>query len=375
MRSLFAVMMGLVLLLGAVESGAQTLTFSMQNGQVIAGPKYQFEVWVKSNDGASKMGSALVYVNYNTAGFGTSVVTNAKVVVTKNATAFGATYGQNASNDNTASRFAFSWTYTGGAGSGVVVPSTGNGVLAFTVTIDIANTAVASNLSFETGLMDGENYLDDEATTWTVASAGGLNDPLPIQLSSFTAAVQQGGGAVQLKWSTASETNNYGFEVQKSLDSSNVYETIANSFIAGHGTSVEAHSYSFTDGDVKPGVWYYRLKQTDLDGTVHYSDRIQATSLTGVTDRPLPTAFALDQNYPNPFNPSTTIEFALPKDARVSLDVYNVIGQRVASLVNEVRQAGYHSVQFNAGQLASGLYIYRIAAGDVTMVKKMMLTK
>jgi hypothetical protein len=221
-----------------------------------------------------------------------------------------------------------------------------------------------------------EIYKDDESTLLTAGTLFGLDtSPLPIQLASFTAAVQQGNGAVVLKWSTASETNNYGFEVQKSLDSSNVYESIANSFIAGHGTSVEAHSYSFSDADVKPGLWYYRLKQTDLDGAVHYSERIVASSVTGVNDRPLPTTFSLDQNYPNPFNPSTTVEFALPKDARVTLDVYNVLGQRVAALVDEVRQAGYHSVRFNAGQLASGLYIYRIVAGDVTMVKKMMLTK
>lgn len=241
-----------------------------------------------------------------------------------------------------------------------------------TITFSVLNAAGASNMVWVTT----QAIAEDQFTSWTVGTFTGLNsNPLPIQLASFTAALQQAGGAVQLKWSTASETNNYGFEVQKTLDSSNVYETIANSFIAGNGTSVEMHSYSFTDSDVKPGVWYYRLKQTDLDGTVHYSDKIQAGSVTGVADRPLPTVFALDQNYPNPFNPSTTIDFALPKDARVSLDVYNVIGQRVASLVNEVLQAGYHSVRFNAGQLASGLYIYRIAAGEVTMDKKMMLTK
>jgi hypothetical protein len=243
-----------------------------------------------------------------------------------------------------------------------------------TVRFTTLNASGNANLVWNSGAT--VVFLDDETNT---VDAGTLNNldtnPLPIQLASFSAALQQGSGAVQLKWSTASETNNYGFEVQKTLDSSNVYETIANSFIAGNGTSVDVHAYSFTDTDVKPGVWYYRLKQTDLDGSVHYSDRILASNVTGVNERPLPTTFSLDQNYPNPFNPSTTVEFALPKDARVNLDVYNVLGQRVATLVDEIRAAGYHSVRFNAGQLASGLYIYRIVAGDVTMVKKMMLTK
>jgi hypothetical protein len=210
-------------------------------------------------------------------------------------------------------------------------------------------------------------------------SAGTLNNlntsPLPVQLASFSASPEKAGNTVLLKWSTASETNNYGFEVQKSFDTTNVFTAIANSFVAGHGTTVDAHTYSFTDPDVQPGVWYYRLQQTDLDGTIHYSEKITASSLTGVTERALPTVFALDQNYPNPFNPATTIDFALPKDARVNLQVYNVLGQQVATLVDEVRQAGYYSVRFDAGRLASGLYIYRIVAGDVTMVKKMMLTK
>ena len=241
-----------------------------------------------------------------------------------------------------------------------------------TVRYSVSNPAANHNVTFNTG---DSPVFDKDGNLVTITFVSPDNGTLPIQLASFTAIPQQGNGAVQLKWSTASETNNYGFEVQKTLDSSNVYETIANSFIAGHGTSVEAHAYSFTDTDVKPGVWYYRLKQTDLDGAIHYSEKISASGLTGVKDRALPTAFALDQNYPNPFNPATTIDFALPKDARVTLQVYNVLGQQVATLVDEVRQAGYHSVQFNAGQLASGLYIYRIAAGDVTMVKKMMLTK
>jgi hypothetical protein len=233
---------------------------------------------------------------------------------------------------------------------------------------------VVGNANLVWGLT--EIYKDDETTLLAAGTLNNLNtSPLPIQLASFTAAAQKQTGTIVLNWSTVSETNNYGFEVQKSLDTTKVSETVENSFVAGHGTTVDAHSYSFTDVTVKPGVWYYRLKQTDLDGTVHYSDRILPGGVTGVTERALPTVFALDQNYPNPFNPSTKIDFALPKESRVTLEVYNVLGQRVALLADDVRPAGYYSVSFNASHLASGLYVYRIAAGDVTMVKKMMLTK
>jgi hypothetical protein len=180
---------------------------------------------------------------------------------------------------------------------------------------------------------------------------------------------------VLLRWSTASETNNYGFEVQKAAEGTDAYQTIGNSFVAGHGTTVDPHSYSYTDASVAPGVWYYRLKQMDLDGAVHYSDGIRPTSLTGVEERALPTAFALDQNYPNPFNPSTTIEFALPKDSHVKLEVYDLLGRLVATLVDDVRPAGYHMQRFDASALGTGIYFYRLSAGENSFLKKMLLVK
>ncbi len=353
----------ILLVLMCVVPAAEAQTFDLQFVVVTNdGTNFDAKVQIKANGSTFAMGSSNFIFTFNNTDLSTPTL-------------------QTIHNFSGGSYLTMT---KGGSGNSVAINvelSAAPGTTVTTSWMDVATIRFTTldpsgnaNLVWNTGAT--VVFMDDEAT---LVDPGTLNNldtsPLPIQLASFTAAIQQGGGAVQLKWSTASETNNYGFEVQKSFDTTNVFASIANSFVAGHGTSVETHAYSFTDADVKPGVWYYRLKQTDLDGTVHYSDRIQASSVTGVNDRPLPTAFALDQNYPNPFNPSTTIDFALPKDARVSLDVYNVIGQRVASIINEVRQAGYHSVQFNAGQLASGLYIYRIVAGDITMVKKMMLTK
>jgi hypothetical protein len=358
----------------AAHSAPQTLTFTLKNGTIIAGPKYQFEVWIKSNDATARMGSILVYLNYNTSGFGSSVVANGKITVTKNSGTFGATYLQNPNQDNTGSKVAFSWTNVSSAGSGVLVPTTGDGVLAFTVVMDIANISGLSGLSFDAGLMSGEQYLDDESTAWGAIDASStLNDPLPVQLVSFTANLLQSSNNVLLKWSTASETNCYGFEVQKAADSKSEYVTIAGSFVAGHGTTIDAHSYSYTDANAT-GSAYYRLKQTDLNGTVHYSDGVSST-LSGVDSRPLPTSFALDQNYPNPFNPSTTIEFQLPKESKVTLEVYNIIGQRVAILVDEVRAAGYYAQKFDGTQLGSGVYFCRFTTPDLSFVRKMLLTK
>ena len=186
---------------------------------------------------------------------------------------------------------------------------------------------------------------------------------IPIQLVSFTATVLNP-NEVRLDWTTLTETNNYGFEVQKSPGAVNNYQTIPNSFVPGHGTTIQPHSYSYTDVTASSGLWLYRLKQIDLDGTVHYTEGVQIDVPTSVDEKPVPTVFALDQNYPNPFNPSTVIEFAIPQETHVRLEVYNVIGQRVATLVDGVRRVGYYAVPFDATGLASGVYFYKFTAGD-----------
>jgi hypothetical protein len=135
------------------------------------------------------------------------------------------------------------------------------------------------------------------------------NVPLPIQLASFAVSVIRNND-VEVTWKTVSETNNYGFEVQRSTRGGDGYQSLPNCFVPGHGTSLEPHSYSYTDATAISATWYYRLRQIDLNGTVHYSDGIRLDKLTGVKD-PAPKEFALLQNYPNPFNPTTTIQFSI----------------------------------------------------------------
>lgn len=242
-----------------------------------------------------------------------------------------------------------------------------------TIRFTTANPSGSAILTWNSGAT--VVFKDDEST---IVSAGTLNNlnssPLPIQLASFTAAIVQA-GQVKLTWSTLTETNNYGFEVQKASDSAKTFESIPNSFIAGNGTTTQPHEYTYTDVTAGDGTAFYRLKQTDLDGTVHYSESVQPTGVTGVAGRSLPTEFALEQNYPNPFNPSTVIEFAVPREARVRLDVYNLLGQKVATLVDENLTAGYYTRQFNGTGIASGLYFYRLSTNDVSFLKKMMLVK
>jgi hypothetical protein len=241
-----------------------------------------------------------------------------------------------------------------------------------TVSMTITNPSQNANLTWNTV----DAAITDSRGTITVTNEfyGSDTGPLPITLSSFTAVKVSDGKQVQLHWTTISEVQNYGFEVQKSEGNTNNYTTIPNSFIAGHGTTTVTHSYTYTDVNAS-GQGYYRLKQTDLSGEVHYTDGVSPNGVTAVTEKPLPTKFELQQNYPNPFNPTTTINYALPKQTHVKLEVYNVIGELVTTLVDENQAAGYYSRQFDASRMASGLYFYRFTSPEMTFLKKMVLLK
>lgn len=185
---------------------------------------------------------------------------------------------------------------------------------------------------------------------------------IPVELTSFTASSDAQG--VTLKWSTATETNNQGFSVERSLDQ---VQYIPVGFVEGSGTTTSTSSYSFTDRSISGKCWY-RLKQIDLDGSIQYYGPVEAATAV-ITD------YALDQNYPNPFNPSTTINFAIPVEGKVKLSVYDLTGTLVTTLADRDFPAGKHSIQFNAEKLASGMYLYRIEAGDFRAQKKLMLLK
>lgn len=186
---------------------------------------------------------------------------------------------------------------------------------------------------------------------------------IPVELTSFTANLIDNN--IILNWTTASETNNSGFAVERSVDNK-FYEQIG--FIPGSGTTTERRSYSFTDTSPGEGKFYYRLKQIDYNGTFEYSSIVEVEITS-------PKEFALMQNYPNPFNPSTTFTFNIPANELVNLKVYDVMGNEVATLVNEEKSAGSYSIEFDASKLASGTYFYKLQAGEKSEVRKMLLLK
>lgn len=190
--------------------------------------------------------------------------------------------------------------------------------------------------------------------------------PLPVELTSFSASVINNG--IKLNWRTETEVNNYGFEVQRSTF--NVQSSSWNvlGFVEGNGNSNSPKEYSFTDKDIAGEKYYYRLKQIDNDGTYTYSKIIDI-------DANKPLNYELDQNYPNPFNPVTTIKFTIPEATKVIVKVFNVLGEEVAELVNRWMEGGTHKVNFDATDLNSGIYLYRIEAGNFVTIKKMTLLK
>jgi hypothetical protein len=190
--------------------------------------------------------------------------------------------------------------------------------------------------------------------------------PVPVELAFFSAARTNNG--VLLTWQTMSETNNFGFAVQKSTDS----ETFTDiGFVQGHGTSASLQSFKFFDEGLTPGIAYYRLAQIDTDGAVTLSAVVRV-------ENPVPQDFVLAQNYPNPFNPETKINYQLPKSSKVRISVFNLLGQKVTTLVDTEKPAGYYSIKWDgkdeSGRLVlSGMYIYQIETDEFVKVKKLVL--
>ncbi len=201
-----------------------------------------------------------------------------------------------------------------------------------------------------------------------------VNHALPVQLAQF-AATQVGNNAVRLNWMTVSEQNNYGFFVERSTNANAGFSPLQGSFVAGHGTTHQSHNYAYTDNTVRSGRWFYRLQQIDLDGSINYSEPVAVDILTDVKDVQIPTAFALKQNYPNPFNPSTIIEFSIPKAGVVSLKVYDLTGREVATIADEELSQGSHIRTFSGNGLASGVYLYKLMSGNVSLTRRLTLQK
>ena len=213
-------------------------------------------------------------------------------------------------------------------------------------------------------------FFIDQSLGWAVGNNGTIlhtiNGGTPVEFESFTAEINN--NEILLKWQTATEINNRGFEVQRSKVRDQRLEWKNLGFVPGKGTTTVPNYYSFNDNEISSRIQYYRLKQVDYNGSCNYSKEIEV-------DVTAPTKFSCEQNYPNPFNSMSTIRFSIPKEVQVDLSVYNILGEKVKELKNEVTKPGYFEVEFDASMIASGVYFYRIQAGDFIQTKKMILLK
>ncbi len=274
----------------------------------------------------------------------------------------------------------FSGTYT--------VPGTGWQYIDFTtpfnwdgtsnllIEVCFDNTSYTSNTSVNssttTGTMVRHHHVDNGTgctltSTSTAATRPNIslmiNLAVPVELTSFVANTDNNN--VILSWQTATETNNRGFDIERSTDQIN-WNKIG--FVAGNGTTTDATQYSFVDKTPKGNIIYYRLKQIDFDGSFQIHNSIQVDFTKGLD-------FALLQNYPNPFNPETNIYYSIPQNCNVKLTIFDQLGNEIKTLVNENQSAGRYNVVFNGSNLASGIYFYKLQAGNFSSIKKLVLMK
>ena len=222
-----------------------------------------------------------------------------------------------------------------------------------------------------------EAYFLNQGKGWTVGDNGTIamytDNTVPVELNSFNASVV--GNSINLNWDTATETNNRGFEIERRVvpeqSSENDLEYLLVGFVDGHGTSTEKHTYVFDDKNLPEGRYTYRIKQVDYNGNFEYFELGSEVVIE------VPNNFSLAQNYPNPFNPTTMIKYSIGSNQHVTLKIYNVLGNEVVTLVNEVKDAGSYVVDFstNSVQLSSGVYYYQLKSDSFIETKKMILIK
>lgn len=233
-----------------------------------------------------------------------------------------------------------------------------------------------STLEFQSGttieVQSGADIsADNIIANGTVTGSGTFNGgPLPVEMTGMTAQATR--SAVTLNWTTATETDNYGFEVERRVVSSQLpvggWKNVG--FVKGSGTSSSPHEYSFSDENLSPGRYAYRIRQIDQSGSFTYTAAVEVE--VGLA----PKEFKLSQNFPNPFNPTTTMEFTLPEDGLVTLKMYDLAGRELVTLLDEEKRAGYyHQVTIDASRFGSGTYFCRLEFNGKQVTRKIVLVK
>jgi hypothetical protein len=246
-------------------------------------------------------------------------------------------------------------------------------IIHFTI---LSNTGTATltikNITNQAGLFvnPGNQPNTFDVASMTLSDPVIINEPLPVEITSFTSAVMN--NDVKLIWKTSFEMDNQGFEIQRTdLNPNSDWTNLG--YVSGHGTTQNSNNYAFEDKNIRTGKYKYRLKQNDYNGNFKYFD------LNNNVEIGVPLKFDVSQNYPNPFNPITKIDYQIPENGKVKLIIYDILGREIKNVVNETKEGGYYSEVINAGSLSSGVYMYRLTFegnnNKFTITKKMSLIK
>jgi hypothetical protein len=347
---------------------SQTETYDLQFVQLLDdGVHFDVRIQIKASS-AFQLASSNITFNFNVAGLNTPTLTqkfnfDGEVNPTSNYDLMTVT--------NPNSGVASINIFLTGSRSSLAAPVGVTWTDVATIRFNISNPALTSGLTFRNQLPSNTvvysctgNFGTFQTFLLTAGTWYSLDNLLPVELTSFTSKYLN--DKIQLNWVTKTEVNNYGFNVERRINEGE-WDRIG--FVEGHGNSNSPKEYSYSDKDLFAGGsnFQYRLKQIDTDGSFEYSDVVEVEVI--------PTKFELSQNYPNPFNPSTTIQFSLPQATQIKISLYNMIGEQVATLAEGMYETGNHKVTFNASNLPSGAYIYRIESSEFVQVRKMILLK
>ena len=249
-----------------------------------------------------------------------------------------------------------------------------NGGSTETLALESGSVAIDAGAWDASLTTDQRNFLRENPPCIGAYEFGGVT---PVEMVSFS--YRHTGEKIFLEWQTATEIENYGFEIHKAVAEKNEFTEINTKdltgwkkigFVEGHGNSNSPKFYSFSDNDPQKGRLYYRLKQIDNDGGFEYSEILSVLNSTGVPDN-----FVLLQNYPNPFNPTTNISFLLPTSSDISIRIYDINGNLIDILKEERLDAGSYQIEWNGKNFASGVYFYTVASENISKTKKMILLR
>jgi len=368
MKHLFKILLTLCIISVCNSAYSQdTVSNTITNFNITdGGTKFSYDVYIlRTTPSSFRMGSSSFYVRYTGATMNNPVLSNINPKYTVGSVSNSYTNPFTIINGST-SKVGIQLLYTSGLGDDITDNPgfDGLGERVATVTMDIL-AAVAITFNWDQINSDVVN----PGGTLTAKSLyfGTYTGTLPVELSSFVSVINKNN--VTLNWSTSKEINNSGFEIErKNSDENSNWSKIA--FVNGNGNTNDNKIYSYKDVGLNTGKYNFRLKQIDFNGNFEYFN-LQNEVTVGV-----PSQFELNQNYPNPFNPVTKINFSIPSDSKVKLDVYDISGKLVATLINnEIKTANYYSIEFNGANYSSGTYFYTLQSGGIVVTKKMVLLK